>query len=466
MRKETVEIVGELVDLMQPKIVLTSVVNNLDGTFTFYTENTSYLSNKSIINISTLDYKIIDTDLHPFKLNESFTVESVVDLTLTTEIVLNKLNYKYGTFISVNGELDNTLLNTDKYPLIYLMEVIKDDFNEDDNLPLDRSSELKMFFLCETDENNWYTIDHYNYSIGPMRNVIYMFIDLLKTLPSIGKISDYSIFNHSKFGVYIESKGHTKRIFGGDLSGCELNLNLPIMRQNKCNSSKGLSLFCESGKVTNTDGTFNDLAPSGGTLILPNNEITDSDGALISLPAQQDFSCTQIQDSLYNPVKTGSFSVLSGDDGQTQAGRGIDRLTLDFINPFGNTLRFTNDLGGSHKDNSDGSTPGYFIDNATKLGYTMTAYVGNMASGIAHAQTLIIGPYGGFRVPNINEWVNIMIPDGFYADPYLVYTVSASWIINKYRNTNEVVRAFSNINMSGVPITHITNILFVRNHIY
>lgn len=48
-----------------------------------------------------------------------------------------------------------------------------------------------------------------------------------------------------------------------------------------------------------------------------------------------------------NPIKTGATtSFFSNDDGGIQRGRLTDWLTLDFTNPFGNTDRFTDTLGG------------------------------------------------------------------------------------------------------------------------
>ncbi len=47
-------------------------------------------------------------------------------------------------------------------------------------------------------------------------------------------------------------------------------------------------------------------------------------------------------------MKTGqTTSYRTGDDGDLQEGRDVDFFTLDYINPFGNTNRFTDELGGT-----------------------------------------------------------------------------------------------------------------------
>lgn len=44
--------------------------------------------------------------------------------------------------------------------------------------------------------------------------------------------------------------------------------------------------------------------------------------------------------------KTGAISFQTNDDGDLKQGRGVDFFTLDHLNKFGNTSRFTDDVGG------------------------------------------------------------------------------------------------------------------------
>ena len=111
-------------------------------------------------------------------------------------------------------------------------------------------------------------------------------------------------------------------------------------------------------------------------------------------------------------MKTGqTTSYRTGDDGDLEAGRATDFFTLAVNNPFGNTNRFTDELGGSTYANDiviDWST----YDNiaGTVLGY----YVGDYSSGrnyndaIDWGVSLSVGTFtGGWRLVNLRELLNV-----------------------------------------------------------
>jgi hypothetical protein len=108
-------------------------------------------------------------------------------------------------------------------------------------------------------------------------------------------------------------------------------------------------------------------------------------------------------------MKTGqTTSYRTGDDGDLEAGRATDFFTLASNNPFGNTNRFTDELGGQTYTNNiviDWST----YNGATVLGYyrlPLTGAVWNDAidNCLAHS----IGTFtSGWRLTNIQELLNI-----------------------------------------------------------
>ena len=198
--------------------------------------------------------------------------------------------------------------------------------------------------------------------------------------------------------------------------------------------------------------------------------VTDSDGTTVTeVPSGGSFTCTpveQIPDSLYNPTKSGKSTMTPGDDGDTQAGRNVDYLTLDFISPFGNTIRFTNDIGGTVFDGSDGSTSGYVIDNSTRLGYGIANFFGTLAMAIANSASLVIGPHSGFRVMNMQEFMPINNNgDGF--KPYTVIFGNVnSWGFNTSWNATNYIATAANGIPQAVNITNNRRFLSVRNHVY
>ena len=109
-------------------------------------------------------------------------------------------------------------------------------------------------------------------------------------------------------------------------------------------------------------------------------------------------------------MKTGQLiSYRAGDDGDLQAGRGVDFFTLAENNPFGNTNRFTDVLGGQTYANSiavDWST----YDGTTVLGY----YYGDVNFRNLNDQCLqylnstIGGLVNNWYLTNITEMNNII----------------------------------------------------------
>lgn len=112
-------------------------------------------------------------------------------------------------------------------------------------------------------------------------------------------------------------------------------------------------------------------------------------------------------------MKTGqTTSYRTGDDGDLEAGRATDFLTLAVNNPFGSNSRFTDELGGSTYTNNiviDWST--YDTVAGTVLGY----YIGdsntarNWNNAIDWGLALSIGTFtSGWRLSNLSELCNIL----------------------------------------------------------
>ncbi len=232
-RIETVDVVGSLVAAIDTSVNINEIVDNGDNSYTIFTCNTKYIKPCIKFDVLGVTYNVIDTEGKEFVPNRQFTVQGS---SIITETVINlpPMNYFYGTVIATSAELDKKKFDDDKFPMVYLLEVINDNFN---NLPqdkIDRVSDFRIFFLTNTDEKNWLTADHYRLAIKPMRNMLYQFIDELNDNPNIEEFSNFTAINHAKFGVYSTDKGHTRRILNDKTSGVEVRLNLPIVAGQLC----------------------------------------------------------------------------------------------------------------------------------------------------------------------------------------------------------------------------------------
>jgi hypothetical protein len=150
--------------------------------------------------------------------------------------------------------------------------------------------------------------------------------------------------------------------------------------------------------VENSDSSYSTTVASGGSLSIPDSDvnvngtlqgtvvsvkdvdvnITDSSGTVTpdSVTIVGNTVTIDVPDSNPAPVgatlmKTGqTTSYRTGDDGDLEEGRATDFFTLATNNPFGNTNRFTDELGGSTYTNNiviDWST--YDNIGGTVLGY-------------------------------------------------------------------------------------------------
>lgn len=234
MRKETVDIVEDLIAQLNIVVPFDTITDNTDGTYTIESCDTGYLFPCYKFVLDTVTYTVLNEVGKEFVYGVKFTIKGNA-IPTATELTLDALKYYHGTVIATKEELDKKELSSDKFPMAFLLEVLEDDFDNREGSRIDRNSQFRLFFLSETDENNWNTQEHYEFSIKPMRNLFYKFINHLDGSNLIGEFNSYKAINHAKFGVFVSSKGgHTQRIFNDKLSGVELRIDLPILKSRVC----------------------------------------------------------------------------------------------------------------------------------------------------------------------------------------------------------------------------------------
>ena len=163
--------------------------------------------------------------------------------------------------------------------------------------------------------------------------------------------------------------------------------------------------------VKNSDESYNTTVAAGGTLSLPDITVTDSDGSTFTAPSVQNITCTPSAAPVgATLMKTGqTTSYRTGDDGDLEAGRATDFFTLASNNPFGNTNRFTDELGGQTYTNNiviDWST----YNGSNVLGYRRTLNAANLNwnDAIDQASAVSIATFtSGWRLHNIREIMSL-----------------------------------------------------------
>ena len=165
--------------------------------------------------------------------------------------------------------------------------------------------------------------------------------------------------------------------------------------------------------------------------------------------AQTYFSCSGGAETPVGAtlIKTGqTTSYRTGDDGDLEAGRATSFSVLASSNPFGNTNRFTSELGTQTYTNNiviDWST----YNGATVDGYyrVLTGYI-LWTTAIDTSLSLSVGTFtSGWRLTNRLELMNIYnheLGEGFNYAPFsinITLWASTSWkfnTVNAYTHTN------------------------------
>jgi len=107
-------------------------------------------------------------------------------------------------------------------------------------------------------------------------------------------------------------------------------------------------------------------------------------------------------------MKTGqTTSYRTGDDGDLESGRNVSFFTLAENNVFGNTNRFTDELGTQTYTKNiviDWST----YNGSTVLGYRRTMTVAAWNAAVDGALLVSIAPFtSGWRLPNVVELISL-----------------------------------------------------------
>lgn len=138
-----------------------------------------------------------------------------------------------GTRISANREWTISTPNLmDKTPIIWLLHDINYTKFGRENV-FDFESDLRIFFLDETDIKNYYTKDHTENVVLPMSELCAEFIRTIENNRQYETLEQYEIKNFTRFGVEREN-GMFQNIIDANLSGVELRIKLKKYKLN-CN---------------------------------------------------------------------------------------------------------------------------------------------------------------------------------------------------------------------------------------
>ena len=224
MPKQITDIIESLVNQLTFTGAINNLIDNTDGTFTIEVCNTFHTQPVcSMIDIGGTDYKVTEVVN-----NTSITFTASVSPVGTT-FSIEGPKYFHGTRIAINNELSKITQGSDKLPMVFVWEVIREIFNNDRMLSLERTSDLRIFFLGQRALGVDKTDTLYQDAVVPMWNLSHEFIKLISDHCAIEKFDNYTLINFAKFGVE-STNGASDSFFNEELSGVELRIDLPIRK--------------------------------------------------------------------------------------------------------------------------------------------------------------------------------------------------------------------------------------------
>ncbi len=218
------EFIESIIEGLRDTSPITLITDNGNGTFTITTDPLNLSVDNGIgdyVTISGISYQISNLTAGSFDITSSV---AVIGSTWTA----NAPYYFHGTPIAVNEQLRKIQIGKQKASMIYLAEILRERINNDPLSRIASEQDIALFFMDNANFPDWTTTQHYTNVITPMRALVTEFITALKASPRVGEFEEYDLINHAKWGLYIDNKGHKKNIFDENLSGVEMQINLPL----------------------------------------------------------------------------------------------------------------------------------------------------------------------------------------------------------------------------------------------
>jgi len=225
MTNEIRDIVENLVLQMNTQIIGEYDVNDLKT----YSCDTKWARIGKIVKDS-LNNEYLITDIAP---NEWILTNDTDPLPPNLDGVV-QLPVPYfisGTKLATNSEWTKATPNLlQKTPLIWLLEVIRlKGFGRQSAMELE--TDLRMFFLDETNVSQYYTADHRENVVYPMEQLAMEFINTIGRNRNFKTIEEYEMITFSRFGVERDN-GVFQNILDANLSGVELRIRLEKFKEN------------------------------------------------------------------------------------------------------------------------------------------------------------------------------------------------------------------------------------------
>lgn len=227
--RNIVDIFGDVVSALGKTVHVNSVSVN-GSVYTFAVDRTYWVRPQSQKSAATkIIIDSVSYDVTSVVYNQSISVSSSTDLSSTTSFSINAPYYFNGTRIATNKKRRNAN-SFDQCPFVWIAEPFVTNENKDPLSIIAAEPSLQIFFLDNSNFDNWETSDKYSNVINPMDEISQAFYEKLRTTrATFGKVTSWRAVRHATFGKEAEN-GPVSSIFNEKLSGVEVNFSVEILK--------------------------------------------------------------------------------------------------------------------------------------------------------------------------------------------------------------------------------------------
>lgn len=239
-REDLIGILRTVVESMDFTVTINSV-EETDGTYVITTCDIYHAEPGRTVTIGGETFTITAIDADEKTISVTTEAELAEDFwTGKTSFALYSPYFFHGTPIDTNKQLKDINRAQDKTPMVWLHEQYQEDFSENNRDVHERVSDFRIFFLTQSDHTDE-TGTLYSDKTRPMHRLSEQFIEIMKTYTNARYERVFSTdtlkwrrLNFNRLGVFINNKGMEQSLFVDSLSGCELDISVPLYRLQYC----------------------------------------------------------------------------------------------------------------------------------------------------------------------------------------------------------------------------------------
>jgi len=212
-----------------------------------------------IMNVDGVDLEIVSVN------NVLCTVTVTGVIANPVLATLQKPKYFHNTPIANNAHV-SFLEGVDKFPYIYLVQVIDEEFVVDVTSSTDENVVLLFYFIDEHDFRNNDTDDDYATVIPQLRRLVDKFVTDIQLQPRVNKfVANYIISDFVKFGESTANRGALNSMFNDRTSAIQLQITLPL--RNNCDVPTPFTCLtlCEQVAGNTSQSTVDCIDDAGKT---------------------------------------------------------------------------------------------------------------------------------------------------------------------------------------------------------